>query len=110
VSKHFCAANPYETSETTAITYGLTRMKDGYVLQVVLPSKGHLSCSDQIKIIDWLHEYRNQVVRANPTWYTSFKTTENGYTLEIRPVKLLKDVACEGDRVREVWHRTFSNV
>jgi hypothetical protein len=108
VSSDICIANPYQ-SQRKAITYGLTQTADGYVLQVTMP-KGHVAFSDRLKIINWLQEYRNQVIHTNPMWCANFRQMENGYILEIKPMTGPRQIACEGDRVRELWQRTLNYV
>ena len=100
MSGNVCLANPYQ-SPGKAILYGLTQTADGYALQVTMP-RGHVASSDRLKVINWLHEYRSQVIHANPLWCANFRTTENGYTLEIKPMSGPRQLACEGDRVREL--------
>jgi len=106
MSSEISIANPYQ-SQSKAITYGLTKTGDGYALQVTMP-KSRVSASDRMKVIQWLHEYRSQFLHANPMWCANFRTMENGYLLEIRPMAGPRQIACEGDRVRELWQRSLN--
>jgi hypothetical protein len=98
--------NPYLPQK--GITYDLSRRGNSYVLSVSLPGK-HVSCDDRVMILEWLHSYRTQVLKSNPNWCANFNASKQGYTLEICPVKDLKDMAsCHGNHVRDLWHRTLS--
>ena len=106
MKREISIANPYQT-QCKAISYGLTKSGDGYVLRVTMP-KGHVAHSDRLQIIDWLQDYRSKVIHANPMWCANFRPTETGYLLDIKPLKGPSQLACEGDRVREMWERTLN--
>jgi hypothetical protein len=99
-------ANPY-LGCGDAIVYSVNKIADGWKISATLPES--TSPSDRVKVIDWFHSYRAEVRRTNPLWLASFRigASNNDYVLEIRPTGNLRQLAEEGEKVREILDGTL---
>jgi hypothetical protein len=99
-------ANPYLGSGD-AIVYSVNKISDGWKISATLPES--TSPNDRMKVIDWFHSYRAEVRRINPLWLASFRIggSNNDYVLEIRPTGNIRQLAEEGEKVREILDGTL---
>jgi len=62
-----------------------------------------------MKVIDWFHSYRAEIRRVNPLWVANFRVGvgNNDYTLEVRPTRNIRQLAEQGEKVREILDDTL---
>jgi len=93
-------ANPY-LEQKNAISSSVNKTDNGFSIEVSVPES--VSPSDKAKIIDWLHDYRMQVRRLNPMCVANFRVHENGYSLDIKFTHDVRELAKEGEKVKQLW-------
>jgi hypothetical protein len=100
-AKTFSIGNPYLPSKH-AITYSVTQKHDGWRIEATFPKR--VSSSDKMRVLDWFHEYRANVIRTNPLWRVAFNATSNSYVLEIYPARDIRELAEAAETVKRLWH------
>ncbi len=95
------------SNQVKSIRYELKNDVGGWQLSVVLPKR--VSPSDQLTVINWLHDYQASVRSQHPNWLTTIRSEANGYTLHIRKTENSRDMLnavnliSQGDAIKNCW-------
>ena len=79
-------------------------VNNGFQIQAVLPKS--LPPDDRIKVIDWFHNYRNQVRNEHPMWTTLFRSHDDRmYSLYIIPTETPKQQIAQAVTAFPMWEQ-----
>jgi hypothetical protein len=92
--------NPYLSKRSKSIVYNVNKTADGWDIEVLMPRR--IPASDRIAILDWVHQYRQQVRAAHPFWSVVFHPSSNRYVLEIRKANNDKELIEIGEQLKSV--------
>jgi hypothetical protein len=92
--------NPYLSKRSQNIIYNVNKTSDGWNIEVSMPRR--IPASDKMAILDWVHQYRQQVRAAHPFWSVVLHPSPNRYVLEIRKANSDKELIEIGERLKSV--------
>ncbi len=106
VSKQSIPYNRYRAPDNS-ISLNTVRTEHGWRIDASI--SGKISANDRVKLIQWFHDYRSKLRQLHPLWITRFSSSPTGYTLDIRPMQSMREVAEKGEDLKSIWTDEVAN-